>query len=514
MEENKIIKLKPKAKHPKSKPSTLRPTTDNIQTNEIDPDIEKNIPKNIEKLNINAKEFIPKSMLNLYKANNHNEPKNYKINNFPMNITPYNVYYNAKMNPNFMQNYNNYQANNNFAHPSLYPNYPLNQGNKGNKNKEINNPQKPTLLKLDSKSFIPKNRKKEENKDLKKGLENEEENKDESKKDKKDENTLPITNKLNLNLNLVEYKPRNITLKQKEESIYPNKEENLQENKKDNPLLNLLSDSNKNTFAKKTSKKRDLNQNNEKITNGEEREEKEIDVIKKDLKDLLNKLTPDNYNVIKELILEIIKEDVQVQDKFIDVLFQKAVLEDVYVGLCSKLVKDLDKDLPQKTQRKEKNKKEYSEMRTHLIDKCRTFFKRENNEQFDEYIKEKDPEDRRNQLKKIFLGNVNFITELIKIKIISKKVGPDCLKNLYERYQKAEPDKTLRELFIEALIVFTENFGRIIYEQEKKITEKDKEEYQANINDIFKKLEIIKEEKGLAEYIKNSIMNLKEKKEK
>ena len=467
MEENKIIKLKPKAKHPKYKLSTLRPTTDNIQTNEIDPDIEKNIPKNIEKLqlNINAKEFIPKSMLNLYKGNNHNEPKYYKINNFPMNITPYNVYYNAKMNPNFMQNYNNCQTNNNFAHPSVYPNYSLNQGNK---NKEINNPhtKKPALLKLDSKSFIPKIRKKKEKKDLKKGLEKEEENKDESKKDKKAESTLSTM--IKLNLNLVEYKPRNITLKQKEESIYPNKEENLQENKKNNPLLNLLSDSNKNTFAKKTSKKRDLNKNNEKITNDEEREEKELDVIKKDLKDLLNKLTPDNYNVIKELILEIIKEDVQVQDKFIDVLFQKAVLEEAYVGLCSKLVKDLDKDLPQKTQRKEKNKKEYSEMRSHLIDKCRTFFKRENNEQFDEYIKEKDPKDRRNKLKKIFLGNVNFITELIKIKIISKKVGPDCLKNLYERYQKAEPDKTLRELIIESLIVFTENFRRIIYEQKKK----------------------------------------------
>ena len=152
MEENKIINLKPKAKHTKSKLSTLRPTTDNIQTNEIDPDIEKNI-----QLNLNAKQFIPKSMQNLYKGNNHNEPKNYKINNFPMNITPYNVYYNAKMNPNFMQNYNNYQAINNFAHPSVYPNYPLNQGNK---NKEINNPQKPTLLKLDSKFIYSKEQKK------------------------------------------------------------------------------------------------------------------------------------------------------------------------------------------------------------------------------------------------------------------------------------------------------------------------------------------------------------------
>ena len=153
MDENKIFKLNPQAKDLKSKPSTLRPTTDNIQTNEIVPDIERKIPENVQ--------------------------------------------------------------------PSVYPNYPLNQGNQGNKNKEINNPQKPTLLKLDSKSFIPKVRKKEENKDLKKGLENEEENKDENKKDKKDESTLSTM--IKLNENAVEYKPRNIALKKKE-NIYLNKE--------------------------------------------------------------------------------------------------------------------------------------------------------------------------------------------------------------------------------------------------------------------------------------------------
>ena len=150
-------------------------------------------------------------------------------------------------------------------------------------------------------------------------------------------------------------------------------------------------------------------------------------------------------------------------------------------------------------------------MRSHLIDKCRTIFKMENNEKFDEYIKEKDPEDRRNKLKKFFIGNVNFITELMKIKILSKKVGPDCLKNLYERCQKVELDKTLRELTIEAILVFTENFGRILYEEDKTIKAKDKEEYQAKIDDIFKKLAKIKEEKGLSGYIKFNIINLEEK---
>ena len=240
-------------------------------------------------------------------------------------------------------------------------------------------------------------------------------------------------------------------------------------------------------------------------------EENKVDVIKKDLRNLLNLLTPDNYDTIKQQIFEKIKDSVDVQNEFLDVLFQKAVLEKAYVKLYSKLVKDLDKELPQKTQKKEKNKKEYSEMRSHLIDKCRTIFQIEKNEKFDEYIKEKDPEDRRNKLKKFFLGNVNFITELMKIKILSKKVGPDCLKNLYDRCQKVDLDKTLRELTIEAIIVFTEKFGRIIYEEDKSIKAKDKEEYQAKIDDIFKKLEKIKEEKGLVGYIKYNIMNLEAK---
>ena len=742
MDENKIFK--PHAKHVNSKPPILRPSTDgHIQTNEVDPVKERNIPKNVDnlQLNLNAKGFIPKSMQYLYKNNNQNDPKNYKNNNYPMNMPPYYVYNNAQMNPNFMQNFNNYPTYNmpnqgapymqprmNYAPPPVYPSYPPNHGNQGNafysgknnynnyqqnnsqnnyqgnknyNNKETNNPQtkKPTtLLKLDSKSFIPKNRekkeeknedkkeeKKEENKDLKKdnnkneenkdlkkennrnednnknednkdfkkGFESKEENKDENKKEKKDENTSSIIK--SLNIKAAPYKPRNAILKQKEEKTHPNKEEKPQENKKDNPLHSLLSDTNKNTLAKKTSKKRDsgdkktegVNKNNEKITKDEEREEKlkeeeqrrkleeepiierkyfitfknkksqtneqftfeyimqfkkwkickeddllpnevkshfagfkeeikeggkkkkdrdrdrdrddankkkennqaknakeatpevslekwarkdmtkeikaaeefkkklmeekGVDVIKKDLRDLLNKLTPDNYNDIKDQILEKIKADVGVQDKFLDVLFQKAVLEKAYVKLYSKLVKDLDKDLPQKIQRKEKNKKEYSEMRSHLIDKCRTIFKIENNEKFDEYIKEKDPEDRRNKLKKFFLGNVNFITELMKIKILSKKVGPDCLKNLYDRCQKVELDKTLRELTIEAIIVFTEKFGRIIYEEDKTIKAKDKEEYQAQIDDIFKKLAKIKEEEGLVGYIKYGIVNLEEK---
>ena len=109
------------------------------------------------------------------------------------------------------------------------------------------------------------------------------------------------------------------------------------------------------------------------------------------------------------------------------------------------------------------------------------------------------------------MGNINFILGLIKNKILSKKVVSSCLINLYDRYQKEQSNKEMKELSIEGLILFTEKFGRIVYELDKEIKPEDKEEYQLTIDDIFKKLEKIKEEKDLPSNIKNNIINLEEK---
>ena len=130
---------------------------------------------------------------------------------------------------------------------------------------------------------------------------------------------------------------------------------------------------------------------------------------------------------------------------------------------------------------------------------------------FDEYIKVKNKEDRNIEIKKIFLGNINFMTELIKIEILSKKIGPNCLINLYNRYQKVHLDEVMRELTIEGLILFTEKFGRIIYKKIKTIKEEYLKEYLSVIDDIFEKLKKIKKEEGLSRYIKDSIINLEEK---
>ena len=68
------------------------------------------------------------------------------------------------------------------------------------------------------------------------------------------------------------------------------------------------------------------------------------DPILRDLRALLNMLTEDNYENIKNRILAIIKDSTDNQEKFIDVFYHKATLEIAYIKLFGKLCKELNKE--------------------------------------------------------------------------------------------------------------------------------------------------------------------------
>ena len=71
------------------------------------------------------------------------------------------------------------------------------------------------------------------------------------------------------------------------------------------------------------------------------------DLTQKDLKNNLNLLSFNNYNTIKEQIFEKIKDDVNIQYEFSELLFQQVILEkEDNAKIISKLVKELDKGLP------------------------------------------------------------------------------------------------------------------------------------------------------------------------
>lgn len=170
------------------------------------------------------------------------------------------------------------------------------------------------------------------------------------------------------------------------------------------------------------------------------------ELIKKNLNNYLNIITKENYEQTKLQILEVIKDDINYQFIFTDILFHKVISERNNIEIYAQLIKELDKELSHKVSLKEgkekdKNKKSNSIMRKQLLDKSRNIFLTKNDEAFDECIREKDPEKRKIIIKRLFLRNVYFITVLIKTKILSKKIIPVLVKNLFERFKNSHYEK-------------------------------------------------------------------------
>ena len=238
-------------------------------------------------------------------------------------------------------------------------------------------------------------------------------------------------------------------------------------------------------------------------------ENKNIDPTKKQLRELLNILTKDNYEDIKKNIIETIKSNVDDQIKFIEVFFPKACMETSYVEIYVKLCKDLNKELPQKSKSKDDgkdSKKTSSEFRVKLIHKCKLIFQGKN---YNEFIKVRDPDEYQPKLEKFILGNIIFITGLIKVKLLSKRAGFQCISHLFQEY-KSENDKVLKKIQILAIIKLVENLGAFIHSEEKNIKKGELQGYKENIEEIFKQLEEIKDnETGQIHY---KILNLIDKK--
>ena len=238
------------------------------------------------------------------------------------------------------------------------------------------------------------------------------------------------------------------------------------------------------------------------------KESDEKDKTKNELRELLNILTKDNYDNVKCKILEIIKENVKLQEQFLGIFFLKAVREKSYGELYAKLCKYLNRELPQKSKKNEKAKNPSSFFREKLIEKCREILKSTN---FDKYIKEDDPIEKQIKIKKFILGNVNFLTELIKIKLLSKKIMPECIDYLFEKY-KNETNTHLKLIHVESIVIFTDKFGSLVHSEKNNMKSEEIKIFKKKLEEIFEKLEKVKNDKELRGHIKYLIINLIEKK--
>ena len=240
------------------------------------------------------------------------------------------------------------------------------------------------------------------------------------------------------------------------------------------------------------------------------------DVIKKELREILNSMTKDNYEEKKLKILELIKDKIENQNKFLEIIFLKSILEKSYVILYAKLCKDLNKELPQKSE----TRKTSSIFRQNLLEKCKEMLKFEGKKNFDEYVKEADEQEKNNKIKKIILGNALFISELVNIKMLSKKAAYECIDYLFKRFNENK-NNDIKLINIQAIIIFIDKLGTLIHKEKEKEKEKNskikkeknnQKNYDKMLDEAFAKLEKIKEDPAIPGHVRYSIINLIDKK--
>ena len=240
------------------------------------------------------------------------------------------------------------------------------------------------------------------------------------------------------------------------------------------------------------------------------------DVIKKELREILNSMTKDNYEEKKLKILELIKDKIENQNKFLEIIFLKSILEKSYVILYAKLCKDLNKELPQKSE----TRKTSSIFRQNLLEKCKEMLKFEEKINFDEYVKEADEQEKNNKIKKIILGNALFISELVNIKMLSKKAAYECIDYLFKRFNENK-NNDIKLINIQAIIIFIDKLGTLIHKEKEKEKEKNskikkeknnQKNFDKMLDEAFAKLEKIKEDPAIPGHVRYSIINLIDKK--
>ena len=259
------------------------------------------------------------------------------------------------------------------------------------------------------------------------------------------------------------------------------------------------------------------------------------DNLKHEIIEILNTLTVDNYKITLKKIIEILylsenKDNNKIDLKkpeyllhnqfiFVEIILDKATIEKGYVVLYAKLCADLFIELI-------KLIKEYNnpEIENQLIkgENLKTILTSECRQRFDECISistlsKKLDDEEKNEIfiifKKKFLGNMDFIAELINVKILSQTKGFEFLDILYKRYKEIKNNEKIKYLNLEGAVTLLTKFGRIIMERKNPKHIQNLDNYiKDNMLPIISNTNNNNENKNLPNYLKFKIINLIEKK--
>ncbi|KAL3074920.1 hypothetical protein niasHS_014365 [Heterodera schachtii] len=252
-------------------------------------------------------------------------------------------------------------------------------------------------------------------------------------------------------------------------------------------------------------------------------EEVKYEKLCKEVRGLLNKITPSTYKDLSEEFIQYkIPEDPKLLEMIIDLIFDKAVEEPhfcpLYSDLCKKQVEE------EKVAMADKQPTEKC-FRTEIIQKCQKTFTVSNH--FDEKIAElrkkiddleegdekgraqveEEIEGRRSKEKRRLLGIIRFISQLYRHQLLIDKIINWCAVELIKRYEV-----TKDEVYIEYAVELLETVGKVYEERQQKMrltfSQASDQKDSFSLDKIFSHLATLKKE--MSNRIRFAILEVEE----
>ncbi|KAK1364630.1 MI domain-containing protein [Heracleum sosnowskyi] len=185
------------------------------------------------------------------------------------------------------------------------------------------------------------------------------------------------------------------------------------------------------------------------------------------LKGILNKLTPQNFERLFEQVKQVNIENAGTLTGVISQIFDKALMEPTFCEMYANFCYHLSGELPDFCENNEK-----ITFKRLLLNKCQEEFERGEREQEEANRPEEEGEakqsdeereEKRVQARRRMLGNIRLIGELYKKKMLTERIMHECIKKLLGQYQNPDEED------LEALCKLMSTIGEMIDHPKAKV---------------------------------------------
>ncbi|PWA57315.1 Armadillo-type fold [Artemisia annua] len=184
------------------------------------------------------------------------------------------------------------------------------------------------------------------------------------------------------------------------------------------------------------------------------------------LKGILNKLTPQNFEKLFEQVKQVNIDNANTLSGVIGQIFDKALMEPTFVEMYANFCSRLAVEMPDFSENDQK-----ITFKRLLLNKCQEEFERGEREQEEANRTEEEGEvkqtaeereEKRVKARRRMLGNIRLIGELYKKKMLTERIMHECIKKLLGQYENPDEED------IEALCKLMSTIGEMIDHQKAK----------------------------------------------